>query len=72
MQGGKGKLILDGNNDIGVWLCSNIPASMKKKVYETEIVATAKNLYAASVLASADRRKSSASYAFIRWLYFIC
>ena len=44
MQGGKGKLILDGNNDIGVWLCSNIPASMKKKVYETEIVATAKNL----------------------------
>ncbi len=38
------KLIMDKNGDVGVRLCSEIPASMKKDVYETEIAATSKNL----------------------------
>ena len=39
-----GGLVLDQDGDIGVWLWSLVPASMRKETYETEIVATAKNI----------------------------
>ena len=38
------KLIMDNSGDIGIQLCSEIPASMKKDVYETQVTATSKNL----------------------------
>ena len=38
------KLIVDDNGDVGIQLCSEIPVSVKKAVYKSEIAATSYTL----------------------------
>lgn len=44
MDTGMGSLVLHQDGDVGVWLGFNVPASMRKNIYSTEIVATANKL----------------------------
>ena len=44
MDTGSGALVVDQLGDVGLWLRSDVPASMRKKTYQSEVIATAKSL----------------------------
>ena len=44
----KAQLFLDEDGDVGIQLASQIPASMKSKIYNTEIAATSSKILCAS------------------------
>lgn len=44
MDKGQGSLIIDEDGDIGIRLGHKVPASMRKNIYDTELVLTAKKL----------------------------